>query len=1021
MKTSHIPFLGGLWGYLFLFLFISTKAKATEYKKLNGQDFQANCTVIANASSPTATDGAVQIALSGGSSPYSYQLTDVFGLTIIENDNIFGNVFSLTGLPAGNLELTAIAADGAISTCNFLIGIPEEDCNLEVEIQQQHIFCNYDFVNLTAIVSNGFPPFEFLWEDGTTTAARNALPAGDYSVSVTDNFGCTVVQNFTATPIPSMELDISATPASSLNASDGSVQINFIDGNFFFLFDIFDENGIQITHSGWHPVGATISVGNLSPGQYELFVQDIYSCGTVVFPFVIGSGECTLTADVIMATASCFGDLVEVEAIASGGVLPYTYLWEDGTSTAANSLPEGIHDVTITDNLGCITTTTAIITAPSGLIVNCNVGQHVSVSGLSNGSAIINMNMGGISPYTYHLFNNENPFFENHSYPPSSSLFLSGLSAGDYEFQLVDANNCSQSCFFTINEPECDMEIVVEDNFLNCTGDLGTLTASVSGGQSPYQYAWSNNIFDANNPNLNPGIYTLTVTDDNNCRKEVSASVVEPELLEIQCHILHQGTTFGSPSGEVSLNISGGTAPYQYEIEPINVQGVSSDEAPVIISELSNGDYFVEVIDAGGCVAFCDFTIIPCNLLSSSQVTPATCNGGNDGSINFEISGAEGDVDYDWNINTFDGQTHLSDLSAGIYSVTATDLATGCFLALDFEVEQENGVTIDCFGDFQNGTGSITYTLEGGTGPYQVHTSGPNTQQTSYINQTGTYVVTNLSGGIYQLLVEDAAGCSHSCQVTIGNSIGCDDFSITPYASPGINCNEIPPYAGIHIRGGTPPYTALWSDGTQGLYNNNVLPNTTYQVIVTDAMGCQQQGSIALPAAPAPLTANIEWQPGSDGSTLVAIGMGGTMPYTYEWNDGSTTQAISNIEPGTYSVIIRDAIGCEAEAVFVLQGLTPKGDEGGTNAFIFNTDLNLYPNPTTDKIHLSFSNVLSNDLEIEVFNIRGQQLYSAKIELLQNLVVLSLNDLHIRDAGVYIIKAKTEEMTFPPVSVVKMD
>ncbi|MBK8443169.1 MAG: SprB repeat-containing protein [Sphingobacteriales bacterium] len=123
------------------------------------------------------------------------------------------------------------------------------------------------------------------------------------------------------------------------------------------------------------------------------------------------------------------------------------------------------------------------------------------------------------------------------------------------------------------------------------------------------------------------------------------------------------------------------------------------------------------------------------------------------------------------------------------------------------------------------------------------------------------------------------------------------------------------------INGGTPPVTYSWSNGATGASIS--VGSGTYTVTVTDAEGCTGTAtySISIPSAPTVTIAasgSASCTGGTGGATLTANVTSGTAPYTYLWSTGATTQSISSVAAGTYTVTVKDSKGCEDEATYTV-------------------------------------------------------------------------------------------------------
>ncbi len=264
-----------------------------------------------------------------------------------------------------------------------------------------------------------------------------------------------------------------------------------------------------------------------------------------------------------------------IDLTVSGGTSPYTYSWTGGVTTQDRSnLTAGTYTVTVTA-AGCTSTISANITQPSALTLS-TTQVNVSCNGGSNGSIDLTVT-GGVSPYTYAWSNN------------ATTQDITGLVAGTYTVTVTDANSCTKTLSATITQPEALALSNTQVNVL-CNGNsTGSIDLTVSGGTSPYTYAWSNSATTQDVSNLAAGTYTVTVTDANACTKTLSATITQPSALSLsktQVDVLCNGNSTGS----IDLTVSGGTSPYTY--------AWSNSATTQDISGLVAGTYTVTVTDA---------------------------------------------------------------------------------------------------------------------------------------------------------------------------------------------------------------------------------------------------------------------------------------------------------------------------------------------------------------------------------------------------------------------------------------
>ena len=268
---------------------------------------------------------------------------------------------------------------------------------------------------------------------------------------------------------------------------------------------------------------------------------------------------------------------------------------------------------------------------------------------------------------------------------------------------------------------------------------------------------------------------------------------------------------------------------------------------------------------------------------------------------------------FDWSNNAFDGQQEPTNMPAGDYTVTVTDL-NGCTASASIEIEEPAPITLavsteptDCFA---GSDGSIDLSVSGGTAPY------------TYDWNNGTYDVedpTNVNAGPYVVVVTDDNGCTAVINAVVDQPtqliVNIDEIS--SYGGFNLTCYDATDgSAKVSGSGGTPPYTYAWSNGANGETITDLTAGT-YVVTISDGNGCTSEEQVAL-TAPEQINGTFSIEEPScygenDGRILVDTVLGGTAPYVYAINGTSFTSfdQFNNLLSDTYEVTIQDANGCE--------------------------------------------------------------------------------------------------------------
>jgi hypothetical protein len=419
-------------------------------------------------------------------------------------------------------------------------------------------------------------------------------------------------------------------------------------------------------------------------------------CGRTTFDSEAVLVECNLSVSTTITNlcpGSTYGGAIQM--VFTNGTGPFTFSWTKtggiapftgaGTLSSApyiiSNLSTGTYTVTATANngAGCPVTFTVVLSQSPEIILSA-IPVQVSCNGGSNGA--INVTVSGGTPgYTYSW--SDGPVTQNRS----------GLSAGTYTLTVTDVRNCIKSTSVTVTQPS-PMVITPTITPVSCFGqNSGQISLSVTGGTGSYIYSWSDGNSNQNRSGLAPGIYSVTVTDANNCTQtlggiEVTQPAAGLNLSTTQVNVL----CFGGNNGSINLTVSGGTpfaapaAPYTYSWTKTGSSFTASTED---IGSLTEGTYNVTVTDSKGCTATLSVTITqPAALSLSVAKTDATCppdaqnpGVGSDGVINLTVSGgATPYASFVWSgYSKWFHQTtqNLTGLIAGTYTVLVTD-ANGC-------------------------------------------------------------------------------------------------------------------------------------------------------------------------------------------------------------------------------------------------------------------------------------------------------------------------------------------------------
>ena len=610
----------------------------------------------------------------------------------------------------------------------------------------------------------------------------------------------------------------------------------------------------------------------------------------------------------------CIGGSVNLTASASGGDADFSYNWYAsnmsllGTGTTYSANTAGTFTVEIMDGLVSPTCPAKFISVPvtEGQLPVVDAGADQTVCATSP----IVFLAGSVSNATGGTWSGGAGYYSPGvndlliTYTPTSAEISSGSVTLTLTSTGAGGGCANQSDDVTIFFSDTvNVNVTMPD--ILCNGGTTNLSANVTGGTAPYIYNWTTGS-TASNIVASSGTYSITVYDSYGCPATTSATIPEPNQLNLSFSSTTTSTDVAC-DGDATVTIGGGTAPYSVVWDdPLN-------QTTLTATGLCYGAHQVTVTDANGCIVQSSVVVNNPSCsgfdVSASNID-VSCYGDSDARAFSFPSGGTAPYTYSWNTSPVQTTQNSSGLSAGTYTVTVTDF-NGCVQMASVTVTQPTTITNTMphtDATSIGGTdGTATANPLGGT-PGYTYTWVPGSQT----NQTAT----NLSAGVYYVTIEDSKACNKLDSVQI-NQPPCNNFML------GVNTSDISCFgandgsAYIVIAQGTPPYSITWSSGETNVTSVSGLSSGNYTVTVTDASNCTTFESFNI-TEPTELSiglvaTNITCYGANDGTIDLTVS-GGTFPYTFEWLLGTrpiaTSEDIIDLPPGTYSVTVTDANGC---------------------------------------------------------------------------------------------------------------
>lgn len=812
----------------------------------------------------------------------------------------------------------------------------------------------------------GNAPFSYNWSNGDVNPINDTLSAGNYNLLITDTFGCTVSDSYAITEPTLLTNNVSINSnyngehISCYGASDGSV-LSTVTG------------GVTPYSYSWSPVSSvTNTVTNLGPGYHIATVTDANGCILADSVLLVEPDSLFITS--LNQDVLCFGySTGDIDISVIGGTLPYTYSWSNSsTNEDLSGIVAGTYSTIVTDINGCSKSATYTITEPTDSMTITFSQTNVLCFGASTGSIDVTV-INGNPTYSY-LWNTGD-----------ITQDLAGILSGNYMLTVTDNNGCQQSISVTITQPLSPISLTNTPTDNLCFGDsTGLIDLSVTGGTPNYTYNWSNGDIAQDIDSLPSGSYTVTVTDDNSCIDTATINVVQPLDLTLSAAITDI-LCYNFSTGAIDLTITGGTTNYSYQwtnsaitqditglqngiysvvvtdangcidslssivTQPIDSMTITYVKTDVLcfsnstgnidvsvangvaplsyswnngaltedISNLLAGTYDLTVTDANGCSQTISVTIVEPPLLTHTPtaINPS-CIGGVQGSISILVSGGTPGYSYLWN----NSQTTpaMTNLNAGTYTCVITD-TNGCIENVSISltdpaalVVTETHTDISCFG---GADGTIDLNVTGGTPGYTYQWSNTQTIQD----------LTALSAGNYFVDVYDANNCGVFLSVILTEPIApmsVADTTIVDNLCFSYSNGSID----IEVSGGTGPYNYLWSNGSTNQDIQNLTAGS-FSLTVTDANSCvlNYSGVIAQPTEVIMTESHIDILCNGESTGSIDLSTnGGVSPYTYSWSNGPTTEDLTNVIAGIYTVIATDSNSCyDTLSIILIEPLMP--------------------------------------------------------------------------------------------------
>jgi len=882
--------------------------------------------------SPSMSNGSIYFWPVGGTGPFSYTVSPggLSGSGIEEFEEVL-----LDGLPADNYTITITAADG--EECTTMVNLFESsDYPMSLTLDSTDPTCFDRFNGKVKIdeIIRGIPDYEILWSTGTAAIdSIDRVKAGCYSVTVTDFFGCRVIDSANI-KIDTLVVDVEIVQPPSCNgANDGTVILTATGGTPGpgGVYD-FCINGLDTFYNPPTATGViSATFDDLFNGTFEAIAKDYAGISCQSDPVTIQFDEGpNFTVDIEYETDPCVGgaSIVTITPSVAGTYIPTLLDADDqpvitgvlaGMIRTIDPLDPGEYTLNLENLLlGCVLDTSFTVADANPLVMMTDPTEPDC--DVPDGSIVVSAS-GGTSPYTF-----------DWNIDTNGGDTRADLGGGEYMITVTDANGCQDSVTVIFIDSDSIPLNAFIIQAIDCN-EAGQVGASVTG-SNDFTFEWSdgNTVIstDSTAVDLTSGTYYVTATNSEGCSAVDSVFLANP-VTDIAIDFTQTGPTcVVDNDGVLSPMPIGGVPPYTFVWKDVNTNEILV-EGQVLIGPV--GEYLLCVTDGQGCPFDTIVEMVPPDNVINidvSNIQAVSCFDECSGTVTLTATGGSAPGGpFGYNVNgTVVGNTAapltLTDVCPGENFVIAFDASCPSDTVF-FTIPNQDSVGVDiaastltnpaCLGD---STGSIAVTLTG------IDLADATL---TWLGQgvTGP-TLTDIPAGDYDLEIAYGASCTVTTTLTLEDPEALV-VGIDPFLTRGINCNnDTSGTIVLRVFGGADgDYDYNWSPNVSITETATNLGPGTYQVTVTDQGGCSETISYMLDSAPA-VTADIPsaLEPACFGEQTcleVTNAAGGTGDnYTFTINNGPRIAVDTCVDlfAGSYLVTVFDSVGCSFDTTILI-------------------------------------------------------------------------------------------------------
>ena len=873
----------------------------------------------------TVSPDAIITGTITGTAPFTYAVSINSGA--YSSLGTTGTPFTYTTATDGTYQFQITDANGCIAESSMITINPLSLPNISAVVESEPILCNGDSngaIDITIDTSVGTPPFTINVNNDTTTTnygtQTSGLPAGSYTITITDANSCTATETISITEPDALILDydtvdITCGPG---GVSQGSIIINSVTGGTA-PYNYFVTGSNNYSNSELNATGSTsVSFDVVDFGLYEINIVDSNGCSILVQDVLVASPPTDLDINVT-ATVDCLAGGEAVVSIgstlSSSGPFHFS-IYQGPVSVYPNPvgswIPEdapGSQSATFTGLTPGVTYTfivydestlcsyyepaTTPIPTNSTLTLSAVSSNNITCTGSDDGNVSFTVNSvyGIATTVNYEIFDAltliSTGVTGSGSVPANGTLSVTDLGPlpfGNYFVSITETSGPNSGCGvvtapFNITESAIllDLSVSIDQN-ANCNANSGVISAIAQNGTPPYLYqitttpaapletdpSWAS----ASTFNVDAGNYYVHVLDAYGCIISSPVIVLPMDQTPVISAVVSNLCTVTEGNFEMDITLdTPGIAPYSYSIDGGAFQTLS---APFTVSNLFSGTHTVEIQDANGCGNLVSITIPEPLTITPSVIALPTCNN-DDGEITVSNSGGSGSFTYTISPNpgsiNLSGNTY-SGVPSGVYTITITDTVTSCTEEVTVSLPEAVAPSITtsptgltCFAD-NSGAFDINVTGYSGAYTYEVFDS-LGTSVFGVVNantSTNPITVTGMAAGTFSVVITETESpfCTGNSTVVIPSPT--EALTLVANETSSVTCDNSQGTITAVATGGWGDYEYELTGPISVPYSSNGtftdLAAGNYTVNVRDAEGCMASVNVTL-AEPNPIDATF--------------------------------------------------------------------------------------------------------------------------------------------------------------------